>query len=167
MPGNGNNKDHEKYRSLLMDNLKFIEERCYRAYGICAGRYGENLTAVNKADSLVVEVMDHLSVDGYRVLRKYKGKSSLKRYLDAVICNKVIDIYRSREGRSRAADEARKMGDAGKRLLQLIRSVPCYDRGRLVFGRPGDVRRDGRTYREQKGPLACRDPGIRRGGRGR
>lgn len=113
--------DLEECRKLLFENLKFIEERCYKAYGLWAGNHAdEDISGANKADSLLVEVMEHLSAGDFRVLREYKGRSSLRRYLEVVICNKVIDLYRSKEGRGRAADEARKMGEVGVRLYELV-----------------------------------------------
>lgn len=113
--------DPQRYRDLISENLKFVEERCYRAYGIASARYGaQDVPLANRADALMVEVLDHLRADNYRVLREYKGRSSMKRYLEVVIANKVVDIYRRKEGRSRAADEARKMGDVGVRLYELV-----------------------------------------------
>jgi RNA polymerase sigma factor (sigma-70 family) len=113
--------DLEECRKLLFENLKFIEERCYKAYGLWTGNHtGEDISGANKADSLLVEVMEHLAAGDFRVLREYKGKSSLKRYLEVVICNKVVDLYRRKEGRGRAADEARRMGEVGIRLYELV-----------------------------------------------
>lgn len=120
----------EACRALIAENIGFIEERCYRAYGIAASRYGaEDVPSANKADSLMVEVIEHLSADDYRVIREYRGKSSLKGYLNVVIANKVVDIYRGREGRSRATEEARKMGEAGVRLKELVfgRGLPVEE----------------------------------------
>ncbi|MGC2424656.1 MAG: sigma-70 family RNA polymerase sigma factor [Nitrospirota bacterium] len=112
--------DPESCRKLLLDNLKFIEERCYKAYGLVAWQNRDDVPGANKADSLFIDVMEHISADNYRVLREYKGKASLRRYLEVVICNKVVDIYRQKEGRSRASEEARKMGAAGVRLYELV-----------------------------------------------
>jgi len=113
--------DPGRYARLIADNLGFIEERCRRAYGI-ASRWQEteNLSAANRADALIVEVLDHLKADGFRVLREYKGRSSIRRYLEVVIANKVVDLYRAREGRSRAAEEARRLGADAVRLYELV-----------------------------------------------
>jgi len=113
--------DPGRYARLIADNLGFIEERCRRAYGIAAHwQEAENLPAANRADALIVEVLDHLKADGFRVLREYKGRSSIRRYLEVVIANKVVDLYRAREGRSRAAEEARRMGPDAVRLYELV-----------------------------------------------
>ncbi|MBI5191193.1 MAG: sigma-70 family RNA polymerase sigma factor [Nitrospirae bacterium] len=111
----------EACRALIAENLSFIEERCYKAYGLASSRYGgDDVPASNRADSLMVAVMEHLAADDFRVIREYKGRASIKGYLNVVIANKVVDIYRSREGRSRASEEARKYGEAGIRLYALV-----------------------------------------------
>jgi RNA polymerase sigma factor (sigma-70 family) len=132
--------DPENYAALIAENLGFIEDRCRRAYGI-ASRWqeSENLPAANRADSLLVEVLDHLKADGFRVLREYKGRSSIRRYLEVVIANKVVDLYRAREGRSRAAEEARKLGDYGVRLYELVfmDGLPVEEAQRVMAAETG------------------------------
>jgi RNA polymerase sigma factor (sigma-70 family) len=126
--------DDNTYRQLIVDNLHYIEKQCYKAYGIYkssevtseAQSVHDDSIKENKADFLFVQVIDHLKADNYKVLRDYEGGATLKRYLTVIISRKVVDIFRSQEGRCRAKDKAKQWGDLGLKLYDLV-FVKGYD----------------------------------------
>lgn len=120
----------DEYSRLIVDNYEFIERQCRRAAarGIPSDS-GQNEAANldNETDELLIEVLDRLKTDNYQVLREFKGKSKLTTYLTTIIANLVIDIVRSRKGRSRAKERAQGMGQTAERLYEMV-----YNRGLSV-----------------------------------
>lgn len=120
----------DKYSRLIVDNLDFIERQCRRAVarGMPANDdHAEAVNLDNEADEVLVEVLDRLKANDYRALREFHGTAKLTTYITTIIANLVIDIVRSRKGRSRAKERARAMGEIAERLHDMV-----YTRGLSV-----------------------------------
>jgi hypothetical protein len=103
-------KDNEVYQKLIIDHLQYIEKQCRKACGVYTRRahspspgnkkfddigvHGIHIEASGEidADTLVNKVIDHLTVDDYRVLRQFKNLSKLTTYITTIIANLVVDI---------------------------------------------------------------------------
>jgi DNA-directed RNA polymerase specialized sigma24 family protein len=96
-------EDFPDYARLIVDHLPYIEKQCRRA-AESPGNYRSDADVDNEADHLLTEVLDHLKADDFKVLRDFRGSSKLTTYLTAVISNLVVDIIRTRKGRSRAGE---------------------------------------------------------------
>ena len=120
----------DKYSRLIVDNLDFIERQCRRAVsrGIPSNDdHAEAVNLDNDADEVLIEVLDRLKANDYRALREFQGMAKLTTYITTIISNLVIDIVRSRKGRSRARERAQDMGDTAIRLHDMV-----YTRGLSV-----------------------------------
>lgn len=107
------------YARLIIDHLPYIESRCRKA----ANPHGSGRSETdidNEADLLLTEVLDHLKADDYKVLRDFRGSAKLTTYLNTVISNLVIDIVRTRKGRSRARERARGIGSVAELLHHMV-----------------------------------------------
>jgi len=107
------------YARLIIDQLPHIERQCRRATE-SPGSFRSDADVDNEADHLLSEVLDHLKADNFKVLREFRGNSKLTTYLTAVISNLVVDIIRTRKGRSRAAERARELGPVAEQLHKLV-----------------------------------------------
>jgi len=116
-------EEWSNYARLIIDQLPYIERQCRRAAGSpCTNRSEADID--NEADLLLTEVLDHLKADDYKVLRNFRGSAKLTTYLTTVISNLVVDIVRTRKGRSRARERARDLGPIAELLHKLV-----YGRG--------------------------------------
>lgn len=114
-------QDRPDFARLIVDHLPYIETQCRKAIdSFSTGR----VETANEIDSLLTEVLDHLKADDFKVLRNFRGSAKLTTYLTAVIANHIVDIVRTRKGRSRARERARKIGPIAELLHSLV-----YGRG--------------------------------------
>uniref|UniRef100_C6DZB2 RNA polymerase, sigma-24 subunit, ECF subfamily n=1 Tax=Geobacter sp. (strain M21) TaxID=443144 RepID=C6DZB2_GEOSM len=111
------------YQCLIVEHLSFIEKQCRKATDSPSTSRSE-ADIDNEADLLLAEVLDHLKADDYKVLRNFRGSAKLTTYLTAVIANLVVDIARTRYGRSRARERAKDIGPVAELLHELV-----YGRG--------------------------------------
>lgn len=112
-------EDSPDYARLIIDQLPHIELQCRRAAESLKS-YRSAANVDNEADHLLTEVLDHLKADNFKVLRKFRGNSKLTTYLTAVISNLVVDLIRTRKGRSRAGERARELGPVAEQLYKLV-----------------------------------------------
>lgn len=112
-------EDKPDYARLIVDHLPHIERQCRRA-AESPGNYRSATDVDNESDHLLTEVIDHLKADDFKVLRDFRGNAKLTTYLTTVISNLVVDIIRSRKGRSRAGDRARELGPVAEQLHKLV-----------------------------------------------
>jgi RNA polymerase sigma factor (sigma-70 family) len=112
-------EDTPDYARLIVDHLPNIERQCRRA-AEPPGHYRSDADVDNEADHLLTEVLDHLKADDFKVLREFRGNAKLTTYLTTVISNLVVDIIRTRKGRSRAADRARELGPVAEQLHKMV-----------------------------------------------
>lgn len=73
-----------------------------------------------EAEDLVSYVCLKMTEDGYRVLRRFRGKSSLRTYLTVVIQRMALDYCTQLWGRWRPSAEAQRLGPTAIRLEQLL-----------------------------------------------
>lgn len=114
-------QDDTSYRSLIIDNLQFIDKQCRKA--IINFSHDKNLHASvpeNEAEALANEVIEHLSAYNFKALREFKGNAKITTYITTIIANIIIDTIRKRKGRSRAKERARAIGKTGEMLYELI-----------------------------------------------
>lgn len=107
------------YARLIIDQLPHIERQCRRAAKSPVS-YRSDANIDNEADQLLTEVIDHLKNDDFKVLREFRGSSKLSTFLTTVISNLVVDIIRTRKGRSRASERARELGPVAELLHKLV-----------------------------------------------
>ncbi len=107
------------YARLIVDHLPYIEKQCRRA-AESPGSYRSDADVDNEADHLLTEVIDHLKADDFKVLRDFRGDAKITTYLTSVISNLVVDIIRTRKGRSRAGERAKELGPVVEQLHKLI-----------------------------------------------
>lgn len=121
----------EEYARLIVDNLRYIEEQCrkavvhpYRSVSAHHFREGKftyaDITQENEANELLNEVLDLLRKDDHKALREYRGSAQLTTYITTIINNQLVNIIRSKKGRSRALDRAKEMGNTAERLYELV-----------------------------------------------
>jgi len=98
---------------LFLDNLKLVERvvawACRTHY--CRGEEAEEFAAQVK-----IKLVDN----GYAVLRKYSGKSTLKTYLSAVVLNYFHDHRNHLWGKWRPSAEAVRLGEVAIKLEELV-----------------------------------------------
>ena len=107
------------YARLIVDQLPYIEKQCRRA-AESPGSYRSDAEVDNEADHLLTEVIDHLKSDDFKVLRDFRGDAKITTYLTSIISNLVVDIIRTRKGRSRAGERAKVLGPVGEQLHKLV-----------------------------------------------
>jgi RNA polymerase sigma factor (sigma-70 family) len=95
------------YRKMIGDNFKFIESQCFRIIKQQlkgSGGFNTPGNIENEALELSNLVLDALKKDDYRVLRQFKGNSTLTTYITSVIARKAVDRVRKKLGRNRAKE---------------------------------------------------------------
>ena len=107
------------YARLIVDHLPYIEKQCRRA-AESPGRYRSDSDVDNEADYLLTEVIDHLKADDFKVLQDFRGDAKITTYLTSIISNLVVDIIRTRKGRSRAVERAKELGPVAEQLHKLV-----------------------------------------------
>jgi RNA polymerase sigma factor for flagellar operon FliA len=73
------------------------------------------------AEEFASHVKIKLIENNYAVLRKFEGRSSLRTYLTVVVQRLLVDYYAANLGRWRPSAEARRAGEVGILLEQLLR----------------------------------------------
>jgi RNA polymerase sigma factor (sigma-70 family) len=99
---------------LFLDNLPLIKEVVAQTCRCCNLRKEE-------AEEFLAEVQDKIMADGYAVLRKFEGKSSLKSYLIIVIKNQMRDLHNHLWGKWRHSEMAKRLGEVAMLLEKLLR----------------------------------------------
>ncbi len=144
-----NNLVSTDYGRLLNDHLDYIAKVCERAVDnghtpfhgqgkMISGEGGYSYIVERAgsldADDLFVQVLDHLKEDKFRRLRDFQGRSSITTYLTSIITRFVIDVVRSRSGRSRAKERAAKLGTLGERVydLMVLRSYSAREAAEIM-----------------------------------
>ena len=107
------------YARLIVDHLPYIEKQCRRA-AESPGSYRSDSDVDNEADYLLTEVIDHLKADDFKVLQDFRGDAKITTYLTSIISNLVVDIIRTRKGRSRAVERAKELGPVAEQLHKLV-----------------------------------------------
>jgi RNA polymerase sigma factor (sigma-70 family) len=101
-------------QELYESNLALID----RAIAfVCRKKLLSGPDAEDFRQSVHVKLMEN----DYRVLRKYKGESSLKTYLISVIQRHLLDWRNQKWGKQRTSAEARRLGEVAVKLEELIR----------------------------------------------
>lgn len=113
------------FARLIAENTPFIERQCRKAVASqCSFRYGndssDTLLLDNETDELLVEVIDRLRLDNFKILRDFKGTAKLTTYLTTIVANLAVDAIRHKKGRSRAKDRAREIGGTAEHLYDLV-----------------------------------------------
>lgn len=114
---------NDKYRKLLSRHLDFIQKKCEYAvrFKVKEGGYRPDTIVVeNEALELFNRVIDLLKRDDYKVLRQFKGRSTLKTYLNMIIANQMVEMIRKKRGRDRSKERAKKLGPIGLQLYQKV-----------------------------------------------
>lgn len=105
---------------LFLANLplikKVVSHTCHR----CNLRKEE-------AEEFMSEVQDKIMADDYAVLRKFKGKCSLKSYLTIVIKNQMRDFQNHLRGKWQHSEMAKRLGDVAMLLEKLLRDRYTFD----------------------------------------
>ena len=120
-----------RWSSLIVENLPYIEKQCRKAiirhsaaHGLDSSLGAWNSSHDNELDELVNDLLERLAADDFKALRSFKGTAKITTYLTAIISNLIIDIVRSKKGRSRAKERAREFGHLGELLYDSM-----YNRG--------------------------------------
>lgn len=95
------------------ENLSHVEA-AIRAICIRHSIYGD------EAEEFASVIKLKLIEDDYKRLRDFRGNSSLKTYLYAIINRLFIDELRSRKGRWRTSADAKRLGPVAEKLEELI-----------------------------------------------
>ncbi|MBV5329375.1 MAG: sigma-70 family RNA polymerase sigma factor [Chlorobium sp.] len=107
------------YARLIVEHLPYIEKQCRRAAESPSSHHSD-AEVDNEADHLLTEVIDHLKADNFKVLRDFRGDAKITTYLTSIISNLVVDVIRSRRGRSRAGERAKDLGPVAEQLHKLV-----------------------------------------------
>ncbi len=113
----GKDKDRERYRLLITENLEYIEQQCRKA---CGCYLTQDITTDNCADELFIELLEHLEESDYMRLRQFEGRANIRTYISVIISNLIVDLVRTKRGRGRERERAREFGETGERLYDLL-----------------------------------------------
>ena len=99
--------DQNSYlRDLINKNIKFINRQCLNTVKIKSGSFLKSSFDVeNEADRLFNTVLDKLSENDFRILRRFEGRSKITTYLTTIIARTAIDMIRARAGRERTSEK--------------------------------------------------------------
>mgnify|MGYP003934770699 CR=1 FL=1 len=116
-------EDDNHYQGIIHRHIKFIESQCRK---IIMKNYGSFSSAQNDIaiENEILElnniVLDKLKEKNYKVLKQFKGNASISTYITAIISHKAVDLIRKKKGRGREKERAKKYGDAGERIYQMV-----------------------------------------------
>ena len=101
------------YARFLEDNIPIIDQaiKC-----ICR----RNHLSAEEAEEFAAEAKCKLLENDYKIIREFKGKSSIKTYLVTVMSRLFIDKKRASQGRWRASEKAKQLGDVAIKLDELL-----------------------------------------------
>jgi len=100
------------YERLFLEHLSTIER-------VARNTARRRRLPASEHEDFVSLVRLKLIDDNYRVLRDFKGQSSLRTYLTTVIVRQLLDYQNARWGRWRPSARARMLGQTAARLEQL------------------------------------------------
>jgi len=102
-----------EYARFVEENIRIIDQaiKC-----ICRRH---NLP-VEEAEEFAAETRYKLVENDYKIVREFKGKSSIKTYLFTVINRLFIDKKRASQGRWRASEKAKQLGNVAIKLDELL-----------------------------------------------
>jgi RNA polymerase sigma factor (sigma-70 family) len=98
---------------LFLANLPLVKELVAQA---CRRCYLKRETA----EDFLSDVLDRIMADEYAVLRKFEGKSRLKRYLHVVISRYMFDFQNHLWGKWRPSEMAKRLGPVAVQLDTLL-----------------------------------------------
>ena len=99
----GEQDDH--YRGIINHNIDFINRVCLKTVKLKSGRFLKTEFSIgNESDRLFNRVLDKLSEDNFRLLRKFEGRSKITTYIATIIARTAVDMIRERAGRDRGPD---------------------------------------------------------------
>lgn len=103
---------------LFVESLPVVD----RILAIIARRHA---LAASDTEEFAAWARSRLMDDGYAILRKFGGRSSLATYLSVVLSNLFRDFRNARWGRWRPSAAAGRMGPVGIRLDELLHRDGC------------------------------------------
>lgn len=106
------------WERLFIESLPVVD----RLLAIIAKRHS---LATADADEFAAWARGRLMDDGYAILRKFGGRSSLATYLSVVLSNLFRDFRNARWGRWRPSAAATRLGPTGIRLDELLNRDGC------------------------------------------
>ncbi len=114
--------DNSKYNNLIHDNFAFIEKQCYYAVRLRRQAFSQknHIDTENEALELSNRVLDQLTKNDFRVMKRFQKKSRLSTYLSTIIANQAIDLIRKKRGRNREKERAKQFGELGNQIYQKI-----------------------------------------------
>jgi RNA polymerase sigma factor (sigma-70 family) len=124
----------ESSRSRLLAELTWIE----RATSVLARHHGLDL---DEADDFQSWVKEKLLENDCAIIGKYRGESSLRTYLAAVISKLFLDYRIHNWGKWRTSAEARRLGPLAMRLERMLgRDGHTIDEAIMMLRTGGDER---------------------------
>ena len=94
------------FRDIVNSNIEFINRQCIKAVSLkFSNSFDIPVDIVNEGDKLFNRVIEKLTKDDFRLLRKFEGRSKLTTYLTTIISRTAIDPIRERIGRRRSGTE--------------------------------------------------------------
>ncbi len=102
-----------EYAGFIEENIHIIDQaiKC-----IC---HRHNLSE-EEGEEFAAEARYKLVENDYKIVREFKGKSTLKTYLVTVINRLFIDKKRAEHGRWRASEKAKQIGEVAVKLDELL-----------------------------------------------
>jgi RNA polymerase sigma factor (sigma-70 family) len=127
--------ENSKFHKLIHDNFSFIEKQCFHAVNMRRRAFSNqnHIDIENEVLELSNRVLDQLTKNGFRVLKRFQNQSRFTTYLNTIIANQAVDLIRKKRGRDRSAERARQFGELGHLIYQKI----------VIEGQPTE-----RTYQE-------------------
>lgn len=98
---------------IFLDQLPLIKKVVAQACRRCCFKK-------ETADDFLSEVLDKIMADDYGVLRKFEGKSRLRRYLEVVISRYMLDFQNRLWGKWRPSEMAKRLGLVAIKLDTLL-----------------------------------------------
>jgi RNA polymerase sigma factor (sigma-70 family) len=87
---------------MITKNIDFINRMCFKTVKLRSGNFLKSeFNISNEADRLFNRVLDKLSDNDFRILRRFEGRSKITTYLAAIVGRTAIDMIRERVGRER------------------------------------------------------------------
>lgn len=94
------------FRDIINQNIDFINRQCLKTVKLKSGGFLKSEFSIeNEADKLFNRVLDKLSENDFRILRKFEGRSKITTYLTTIIARMGIDMIRERAGRERVSEK--------------------------------------------------------------
>lgn len=111
-----------RYRQLLNNHLAFIEKQCFHVVRSRRRALSDknHIDIENEVLELSNRVLDQLSKNGFRALKRFKNRSRFTTYLSTIVANQAVDIIRKKRGRDRSLERARQFGELGRLIHRKI-----------------------------------------------